>query len=137
MKHIKLFEDFTNESNIHFYSPGLDMEKLAATKRDYNYDSPKDLVNIVSTMFLPPNKLKELSDGRVSLKPESKSKFYIQTTTKFDMDKIKEELIDFAFSFMGAEGISGVSIKELSPKQLVVYADLQDGVTINGEKQKS
>ena len=75
-------------------------------------------------------------DGRVSLKAESKSKFYIQTTTKFDMDKIKEELIDFAFSFMGAEGISGVSIKELNPKQLVVYADLQDGVTINGEKQK-
>ena len=137
MKYIKLFEQFLNESDIHFYHPGQDMEKLAATQRSYNYDSPRDLVNIVSTMFLTPNKLKELSNGRVSLKEGSRSKFYIQTTTMFDMDKIKEVLIDFAFRFTGAEGISGVSISELNPKQLVVYVDLQNGVTINGEKQKS
>jgi len=137
MKYIKLFEDFMNESNVHFYSPGQDMEKLAATKRDYNYDSPRDLVNIVKGSFLTPNKLSALSNGKVTLKGESKAKFYIQTTTNFDMNKIKEDLIDFAFRFMGAEGISGVAIKELNPKQLAVYVDLQGGVTINGEKQKS
>lgn len=128
-----MFNEFINESETHFYGVDSETEKRAGLSKFYSmpsrFASADTLVRRTKANFLKPELLSTLSDGKVTIKKNSKDSFHILTTTKFDMESIKKILTNFAERFMNLEGPFGVNFSLVKPNDIFVEFDLQKGIT--------
>ena len=64
MKHIKLFEEFLNESSTQYYGVDSETERLAGTSNSqsgYRWNNGKGLISLLKRYYIKPALLKTIS----------------------------------------------------------------------------
>lgn len=125
MKHIKLYEQFINESEVHYFGPSIEDEKKAAQAVGAMSLKPWKDGNAFKRqlkMYFLKDKINQISSGRVTITPGNWKRLEFKTSKKdFNLDQImdlwKADLERFGKVHFEARNIR---IEEFTPGNFVL-----------------
>jgi|TARA_B110000908_G_C10154136_1_gene402806 hypothetical protein len=96
MKHVQLFKQFINESEVHTFGADSDTEKRAggigSTSSYLPWKNSKALIAQLKSYYVKPALIKTLSTSRVTIKPGSPTYITFNAKDGFDMDTVIQTL---------------------------------------------
>lgn len=116
-----------DNSNVHYYSPGRDIEKQAGISSFYSrpsrYSSPQNIISWAKK-YLATYPLEQ----KIRFSPNSKRSFYISSDQSFNTEESKQKLKQFAKSWINGEGIQGIEITLQKPNKIYIKIDDINGI---------
>ena len=92
MKHVQLFKQFINESEVHTFGADSDTEKRAggigSTPSAMPWKNGSALISQLKKYYVKPELIKTLSTSRVTIKPGSSTYITFNAKDGFDMDTV-------------------------------------------------